>query len=261
MTVPPIVTRVGHTGADELRFHGRRVFAELLGHSSVGQMLVLGLTGRVLERDELATIDDIITAMTSTDPRLWPFKVTRLGAAHGVGAYGVAATLVAGEGGMYGSNRMRAAADWLVGVAQRFGKAEPTDDELADIVVKGQGFGVVYRSRDERFEALMRQVAVRGRDVLPFTRLCLRAAEVARARHRLEPHVYLAIAALCLDLGFTSHQIAMFCLLVLFHDSLANATEGAEQQPPILRELPRDTLRYMGTAPRRSHRSARGDNA
>lgn len=255
--VPAITTRVGHTGADELRFHGRKVFAELLGRTNVGQMIILGITGRLLADDEVAIIDDIITAMTSTDPRLWPFKVTRLASSYGNGAYGVAATLIAGEGGMYGTNRIESAARWLVDLHHRSGMAI-TDDEIASVLdTSGGAFGVLYRARDERFEALMSQIAKRGRNERDFTTLCLRAVRIARERKQLETHVSLAVAALCLDLGLTPRQIGMFGLVFMFHDALANATEGALQRPPVLQQLPQETLQYAGREVRRSPRAQR----
>ena len=249
--VPPITTRVGHTGADELRFHGRKVFAELLGRTNVGQIMVMGLTGRLLADPEVGLIDDIITAMTSTDPRLWPFKVTRLVSAYGTGAYGVAATLIAGEGGMYGTNRLESAARWLVDL----GSGDITDDAIAAALdAGGGGFGVLYRARDERFEALMSQVVKRGYHERPFTTLCLRAVRIARERKQMEMHVSLALAALCLDLGMTPYQIGMFGLIYMFHDALANATEGAQQRPLVLQHLPQETLQWVGVEARRSPR-------
>ena len=143
----PIETRVAHTGSDELRFHGRRVFAELLGHTSVGQMLVLGISGRLLHGDELGAIDDVVTAMSSADPRLWPFKLTRLAASYGVAAYGVAVTLIGSEGGMYGTNRLASAARWLVELQRRTTSGGLTDDTLVAILDEGgegtAAFGVL----------------------------------------------------------------------------------------------------------------------
>lgn len=250
-----IVTRVAHTGADELRMHGRRVFGQLLGHTSVGQMLVLGATGRLLDHDELAIVDDIVTAMSSADPRLWPFKVTRLACSYGTAPYGVAATLVAGEGGMYGSNRLFDTARWLSDVKRRADVAPLGEDEMTELLAAGAGFGVLYRARDERFDALMKQAELRGRSSLPHARLCLQAARVARERRSTEAHVYLAIAALCLDIGLTHDAIAALGTIVLFHDALANATEGALQAPTILQTLPSQCVEYRGREPRQSERA------
>ena len=251
--VEPILTHVAHTGADELRFRGKRVFAELLGHASVGQMIVLGASGKMLDAEDVAIIDDIVTAMSSADPRLWPFKVTRLASSHGVAAYGVAATLIAGEGGMYGTNRLLDSVRWLRELA-----AEPNgdDDAIFAALQRGaRGFGVLYRNRDERFEALVQQLVKRGRHDRPFAALTVRAVRVARERLQLEPHAFLAVAALGLDLGLDEGAVAMLGLLLLFHDALANAIEGAAQSPHSLQCLPRDRIDYRGKTPRVSPRA------
>lgn len=251
-----IVTRVAHTGADELRFQGRRVFAELLGHVKTAQMIVLGISGHLLDDEQIAIIDDILTAMSSADPRLWPFKVTRLGASYGGAAFGVAATLVAGEGGMYGSNRLRDAARWLTALRAKAGDRGLSDDEMAGELAGAAGFGVVYRARDERFAALMRQIERRGRHERPYVALCMQAARVARERIRVEAHVYLLVAALCLDLDLEPDVIAAFGIVFLFHDSLANAVEGARQAPMVLQALPRQHVEFRGRAHRLSPRAS-----
>jgi len=249
----PIQTRVAHTGADELRFRGKRVFGELLGKATVSQMLVLGLSGRWLDGGELAVIDDIVVAMSSADPRLWPFKVTRLASAYGRATFGVAATLVSGEGGMYGGNRLAGAALWLQALVAR---GEVSDDDVhAALQAGGAGFGVLYRGRDERFDALVAQTERRGKNALPAMRSALQASQVARERMQIQPHVYLAIAALGLDLGLEPAEIALIGMICLFHDSLANASEGAHQAPAILRAIPSGSIDYQGPPPRTSPRA------
>jgi hypothetical protein len=234
--VEPLETRVAHTGADELRLHGYRVFAQLLGQTTTAQALILGMTGVLLDRDDALVIDDIVTAMSSADPRLWPFKVTRVASAHGSVAAGLAATLLAGEGGMYGSNRLTAAATWLVDLEER---GAVSDAELvAAIRESGGGFGVLYRVRDERLIELSAQVVKRQRHTRRYWRLCDRAITLAREQLQLEAHVYLALAALSLDLGFPRSSVGGLGFVLLFHDALANAIEGAAQAPDVLRELP-----------------------
>lgn len=252
----PIITRVAHTGADELRFYGFKVFAELLGRATTGQMLMLGVSGLVLDAAQMAVIDDIVTAMSSADPRLWPFKVTRLASSHGNFAYGVGATLVAGEGGMYGSSRLAQTAAWLQNAVRGIDVDEISDDEIEQLIGHpGAGFGVLYRARDERFEALLR---LRSDRAGTHTRFCARAAQVARARKQTEAHVYLIVAALCLDIGLGLEAIAALGVIFLFHDALANAIEGARQAPPHLQRLPDTEVEYRGREPRTSARSQTG---
>jgi len=249
----PIVTKVAHTGADELRFHGHKVFAELLGCVSVGQMLMLGICGKLLDAAEISIFDDVVTVMSSADPRLWPFKVTRLASSYGTIASGVAATLVSSVGGMYGANRLEAIARWFRNLAT---ESRITDDAvLAAIDQDRPGFGVRYRARDERYDALVTCLRAQGHDRKPFIQLCLRSVNLARERRALEPHVFMAIAALCLDLGLTDDAIAGVGAMLLFHASLANACEGATQRPAILRELPRSSVSYVGQVHRMSERA------
>jgi hypothetical protein len=80
--------------------------------------------------------------------------------------------------------------------------------------------------------------------------LCRRAAHLARTRLNVEPHVFVAVAALCLDMGMTPYQAGVFGMLPLFHVAVANATEGASQQPAVLRRLPAASIRYEGRARR-----------
>ncbi len=259
----PIETRVAHTGTDELRLHGRRVFAELLGHASIGQMLVLGISGRLLDEQEIGVIDDLVTAMSSADPRLWPFKLTRLAASYGVASYGVAATLIGSEGGLYGTNRLASAARWLVELERRTKTTDMTDDALLVILDEGgaaaAGFGVLYRARDERFAALVNRLRERDRHERPYTKLCLHAARVARERRQMEAHVSLVVAAVCLDVGMSVDAIAGFWALILTHCALANAVEGATQAPDVLQRLPLVAVTYRGAEPRTSPRKIAAD--
>lgn len=249
----PIYTRVGHTGATELRFWGHRVFAELLGKTSVCQLLMCGVVGRILEKEDELLIDDIMAAMTSADPRLWPFKITRLGASSGSAALGVAITMISSEGAIFGATRFRAIAEVLIELGHR----NLDDDGLESTLKAGAvGFGILYGKHDARFDALAGQIQRRGRADRHFMRVALQAVRVARTKLNVEPHVFVAVAAACLDLGMTPYQIGVFGMLPLFHDALANATEGAQQQPRALRCLPAHQVKYVGREPRISARLA-----
>lgn len=250
----PIITHVAHTGSDELIFQGRRVFAELLGKATLGQVMMLGVCGYIPDADQLAVIDDIMTTMSSADPRMWPFKITRLAASYGTASYAVASTLIAAEGGMFGPNRMLSGVRWLIDLGDR---DQVSDDEILKLIDQGNaGFGVTYRNRDERLEALLRQIALRGRSDLKYTKLFRRAMGLARDQRKLEAHVFLGIAAIALDAGFPVEAIGSLATIALFHDALANAIEGAAQRPAVLRSLPVETIEYRGRPARQSPRAS-----
>jgi len=248
----PIETHVGHTAAQELRFRGHKVFADLLGKTSAMQMLVCGLTGRILDADDMLVVDDILTAMSSADPRLWPFKITRLAAAHGNPALAMGATFVASQGAIFGVNRFQQIADVLVDLTSR----KLSDDELFEVLSKGTvGFGILYGRYDARFDALVGQVLKRNRETRPHMSVALQAVRIARTKLNTEAHVFVAIAALCLDMEMTPYQVGLFGMLPLFHDALPNAAEGAEQHPASMQELPSSAVKYVGRAPRESVRA------
>jgi hypothetical protein len=251
-----IYTRVGHTGAEELRFYGRPVFRELLGTTTAMQMLVCGVTGRILDEDDMRVFDDILTAMSSADPRLWPFKITRLGCAYGSAAIGMGATLVASQGAIFGVNRFQEIAEVLVDLQRRVAANELDDDGLLELLRQGTvGFGILYGRYDARFDALAGQATKRGRDQRSYMTTALRAVHLARTHLGVEPHVFVAIAALCLDMNMSAYQVGMLGMLPLFHDGLANAAEGALQKPIALQSLEPGNVKYVGRVRRVSQRS------
>lgn len=249
--VEPIYTRVGHTGAEELRFQGKRVLGELLGTSTTTQLLVLAISGRLVTEADATLIDDMMTAMASADPRLWPFKLTRLASAHGSASYGVGATIVASQGAIFGPTRFEEISE----VLRELAASATSDDELEAVLRQGRtGFGILYGRYDVRFDALMGQLERRGH-AGAFVGLVRRAVAVARVRLNVEPHVFVAIAALGLDLGLTGRQIGALGMLPLVLDALPNAVEGAQQAPIALQCLPSGVVQYVGPEPRTSERA------
>lgn len=249
--VDPIYTRVGHTGAEELRFRGKRVLGELLGTTTTTQLLALAITGRVLAQADATLIDDMMTAMASADPRLWPFKLTRLASAHGSASYGVGATIVASQGAIFGPTRFAE----IAGVLRELAAHAGDDDQLEAKLREGRtGFGILYGRYDVRFDALMGQLDRRGHRG-PFCDLVRRAVHVARTRLNVEPHVFVAIVALGLDLELTPAQIGALGMLPLILDALPNAVEGAQQAPIALQCLPTSVVLYVGPEPRASERA------
>lgn len=250
-----IETRVGLTGVDEYWFWGHRVFSELLGRTTTGQMLACGITGRILAAEEAGVIDDIVTAMTSADARLWSFKLARVAASHGSPMYGVAATLVMSHRTHFGAHGFQAVAEGLVDLHRQDALGELGDDALATAIAQGApGFGMLYSPMDPRFDALLDQAAKRGRGDLPFVSLCRRAGRIGRAQ-RIEPQAFAAVCALCLDLQMTPYQAGLIGMLALIHVSLAHASEGAHQQSPALKQLADEYVKYVGPAARTSPRA------
>jgi hypothetical protein len=116
------------------------------------------------------------------------------------------------------------------------------------------GFGVAARANDERVTAFDDWCSRTGVTLGPHWRLMRRIEAIATARRPTRVNISGATAAVLLDLGFTPTQIHLPALFVAMPNFIANAAEGAEQAPAVLRELPTSVAHYVGQAPRRSPR-------
>lgn len=250
-------TRVGKAGWGDHRFRGHAVYAELLGKTSLSQLLALALDVE-LDSEAAAFFDELAVSSTLADPHIWPLKLTRVAGAYGGSAMtGLAAGLLATDGPLMGAGAVGPAAEWL----QQLVQSKPLPAIVAEIrsVLDGggrlPGFGVPARRVDERVTAIAGRVAARGRAQLPHWAVWLRIVEETRKRS-LEPNLASAFAAAILDLGFPAKRAAAamhLCLLACF---LANASEGADQQPEVLQRIPNHNLQYCGPARRPSSRRA-----
>jgi hypothetical protein len=115
-------------------------------------MVLCGIIGRLLDDDDIAVVDDIVTAMSSADPRLWPFKITRLGAAYGHATFGMGTTFVASQGAIFGANRFQEIAGTPDNACQITSCLRYYDHELGDSSASTRTRdwpGSPIRSRDE----------------------------------------------------------------------------------------------------------------
>jgi len=99
------------------------------------------------------------------------------------------------------------------------------------------GFGVAFRDQDERATALAKCVRARGYEDGEHWRALVAANEFMK-RRGAPMNIAAATAAVFLDIGFTPSQVGALGPVLLLPNYLANAVEGAEQAPEILRRLP-----------------------
>jgi hypothetical protein len=260
---PTITTRVAHAGHQDHRFFSWDVFGELTGHTSMSGLMAMAVSGRRLEPDEAAALDDIATLWTVADPRIWPLKVGRLSAAFGGSLEGLAASVLCLDcryvGGLHTTP---AAARMLLGLAEELGprlgdaaQVEAAVDRLLRQHKHLPGFGVPFRNQDERLPPLARSLRRRGRHTLPFWCLQQELARVVVARKGLQPNLALGFVAACLDLGFDPEQIGALSIVIGLHTQVANAHEEAALASPALQALPPQWVHYVGVGPRRSPRA------
>lgn len=251
-------TRVAKAGWGDHRFRGHAVYAELLGRTSLSQLLGLAL-GVNLSSDEGAFMDELAVSSTLADPHIWPLKLTRVAGAYGSSAMtGLASGLLATDGPLMGAGAVGPAAQWLHDLLKSYKSATATAALIQEIMAnRGRlpGFGVPARRVDERVTSITNCVEARGRDTLPHWSLWSLIVGQTR-REKLEPNLASAFSAAVLDLGFTPDCAASAMHLCLLPSFLANAHEGAAQRPDVLKDMPAQHLDYQGPARRVTTRAS-----
>ena len=257
-----IVTKVARARWEDHRFRGWGALNELAGNETYLGMTALAATGRRLDPEDRALLDDLAVILTgAADPRIWPLKITRIVGSYGGTIAGFVAGQLCTECDAIGPWVTGPAAEVLVAIGEATENCE--DGDFAAIVRRVlepirrlPGFGVAFRTHDERLLALRRRVDVRGRVQRRWWGLLERVATVVRAERGIEPNVAVACAAVLLDMGMTPHEARVVTNFANQNTFIANAIEAAEQQSTTLQEIPASCVRYVGPPPRETPKAA-----
>jgi hypothetical protein len=258
-----IRTRVAlHVAGDNLYF-GHRTIGDLLGGETSTGLMAMAATGRRPTDEERVVLDAIAVVLTSADPRIWPLKLTRLVASYGGTLAGFGAGQLAMEGKSIGPWTAGAAAKELVAlreaIGDRLGDSDAVVAAVRDRVERRPrmvGYGVPFRDRDERMEALREQVIRLGRDTLPFWTLQTALSSGMMHQWGIAPNAAIGVSAVLLDLGYTPLQASAVSAFLNQNVFAANAFEAAQQRAPAMQKLPDEAVDYVGPAPRSSPRAA-----
>jgi hypothetical protein len=254
-------TCVAHAGHGAHRFVGHDLFRGLLGEESLTGLIALSIAGRRISPEERELLDCLSVVLSVADPRIWPLKINRLVAAYG-GTLAAFGAQVCVEGDLIGMWSAGYAAQTLMELHTALsGSPEADLEALLEAKNRLTGYGVPFRVRDERLDALRACLEERGRTNMPFWQLQERMSDIVVRTRGIAPNIVIGAAAMLLDMGFeVAHVSAMahFFNLPVF---VANAYEGAAQAPAILRRLPDATIDYVGPPPRLSERAQRRGDA
>jgi hypothetical protein len=260
-TIEPLPTAVAHSEFGANRFRGFSV-PDLAGHETLTSMAAMAISGRRLDAVERGVLDDVAVSLTLADPRIWPLKISRLVASYGGCLPAMTATVLCLEDALIGHWTTLECAQLFMALREE--APELTPEAMFGPVERrlqaGQslyGWGVPFRPQDERLLVLQRRIIERGRDRLPYWQVLQSASGAMRTLKRVEPNMTGGVTATLLDLGFTPRQIPVLCVFLGQTDFLANAVEGSEQRPAVLRKLPDERIRYVGKPPRSSPRMSR----
>ncbi len=257
-------TKVGHAGWGHNQHFGFDVGSQLAGHESLSGLLALAVCGRRFSAEDQRLLDDVAAAMTVTDPRIWPLKLTRLVSSYGRCLSAVAAVNLCIERAAVGHWTSGDAAAMLLEIDRRLRALPKGHDQgqlevlLARMVAKQgrlMGFGVPFRDEDERVVLVAAAVERYGRHEGRYWRLLERVSAVMQRVCGVPPNIGAAVGAVCLDMGMTPAQASRISVALGQNVYLANAIEGAGQAPAVLQRLPDDCVDYQGKPLRRSPRT------
>ncbi len=267
-SVPPLQTQVGHASWGDNQVRGFSLLHDLVTHSGFWCTASLALGGPRISAEDEALLDHVSTCTYACDPRIWPLKAVRLGSAHGSYTAGLCVGLLATEDSRIGPSVSGRAAQLIADAAESLDDGPIPEPAVMmrwlerRLVSEPQlpGFGVAFRARDERVDAVARCLEVHGRAGHRHWQLMLVLDACMRER-RAPVNLASALAAVCLDLGFRPQQIGPLATLMTTSSYVANACEGAQQRPPVLQQLPDATIDYRGPPPRESPRARAASEA
>lgn len=256
MTVEHLITRVGAAAWGDNRFRGNSVNEDLAGRVSHWQLLALAVGHDSLPPEDAPLLDDLVVCCIAPDPRIWPLKIVRLLSAFGHPTAGTIAGTYSTEGSPFGWRSCASSAEFLVAVAEAHRSRDLSGALQDSHSGPYPGYGVPFREEDERVVALRKCVEQRDRPGDFYWKLAHKIEGEATA-----PPLNIggASGALLLDRGFSPKQILGVGPILAHPNYLANAMEGAEQAPAVLRELPADAIDDQTAPKRRSPRAVEAD--
>jgi hypothetical protein len=257
-----IRTRLGRAGFGDYDHFGVRVFRDLAGKTSYLGLIAFAITGRRLSAEDEAILDDLAVSSHVPEPRVWPMKLSRVGASGGRAMPGFLCGSVVLDSDVLGG---RVAEDAAAALVELRAHVAASDDDASIVAFVEQrkrliGFGVPFREVDERVVSVRACLARRGRAGGAYWTLAERFWRVVKERRGVSANIVGATAAICLDLGFLPREVAPMAAILLQPTLLANAVAGAVESPEELRLLAEEAIRYVGPSARESPRSlaARG---
>jgi hypothetical protein len=264
---PVLPTHLGHAGEGHHLFRGFHVGRDLIGHYGFWSAISLAIGGPRLNESDVKLLDDLATSLLGPDPRIWPWKLCRLMSAYGRFSVGMAGPLIMMSSDRVGPAALAAVADFFEQLRGELG-AQVDDDEALSFALdrrlermsRPPGFGTPFRHEDERNAPIIELVRKNQRDGGRYFTLVQRVEPLVLEKKRLPMNAAALVSAVCLDLGFSPGQIDVLGILLLLTNVVANAYEGAEQAPELLRRLPVEHVLYRGHAARRSPRMASGES-
>jgi len=256
-----IKSRVALHTATENFFHGYKTNEELLGKETGLGFLAIAIKGVRPSEQEREILDTIVVAINSSDPRIWPLKLSRVAASYGSFPVGLTAGFLGCDNVQLGPIPTGKSAETLAYLKSMIGD-RLEDQEFAENTVRAflktkpriMGLGVPLRDFDERYVPFVKWINEKGYNTGYYWKLHLVLSKLAEEVFKIKTNILLGCAAILLDLGYEPKHVGPMMLCLTQPSMAANAFEGSIQKEEHLQKLPVESVEYVGKPSRVSPR-------
>ncbi len=230
---------------------------DLVGKASFFQVLVLNITGRMIEQRLADWIENTFICMSWPDARIWCNQIGSLGGTLQTSPVAaVSAGILAADSPMYGSAPLVAASHFIVDALEKKQNGMAVED-----IVKGYqrhpgrpptivGYARPVASGDERIPAMKRVAEQLDFMTGAHLALALEIEKVMMEKFNECMNIGGYMAAFFSDQGFSPQEIFRICSMVVNSGVQACYAESADQPPESFLPLRCEDIDYQGKAPR-----------
>lgn len=253
-------TKVALAGYGTIDVRGRSILSGDEHAHDFWSMLSIAIGHREMTPDECEALDVMANVSCIGDPRLWPFRATRIVASFGDPYLGMAAGVAFHSGGRLSVPAGVLLMRQLQALTDEYGM-EPSLDQVKEHLSARlerkeiiAGYNVVARPTDERHDFMKPWFQERGWYERGYMKLLLTVDAAMMELKGLLPNIISHWGALWLDLGFTPEQAAMMGLGATNWAMAGNIVEAAEPEFAGLRRMPDAWVAWKGAEDRQSPR-------
>ncbi|MBI5559532.1 MAG: hypothetical protein HY885_18065 [Deltaproteobacteria bacterium] len=237
--------------------HGYSMMDELVGKASFFQVLILNVTGRMVERRLADWLENIFICLSWPDARIWCNQVGSLGGTMRTSPVAaVCSGVLAADSPMYGSAPLLAASQFIVDALLKKNKGMP----VAEIVKLQQrrpgmppnivGYARPVASGDERVPAMKRVSSELGYTSGEHLTLAFEIEGFLLEKFNESMNIGGYIAGFLSDQEFNPQEIYRMCSMVVNSGVHACYVESMENPPESFFPLRCDDIDYQGVPSR-----------
>ncbi|MFH1217755.1 MAG: hypothetical protein V1706_14770 [Pseudomonadota bacterium] len=237
--------------------HGYSMMDDFVGKASFFQVLILNVTGRMVERRLADWLENIFISMSWPDARIWCNQIGSLGGTMQTSPVAaICSGVLAADSPMYGSAPLRAASQFIVDALGKKNKGMA----VAEIVKSYQrrpgippnivGYARPVAKGDERIPAMQRVGKQLGYTPGEHLTLAFEIEEFLLENFNESMNIGGYVAGFLSDQKFSPHEIYRMCSMVVNSGVHACYVEAMDNPPESFFPLRCDDIDYQGSEPR-----------